>query len=70
MTRLCIALAALAVIARARVPVLPGWVVPVPAVFLAAALALCTAVAALVVLRLRAEQARRPWPEPAPEVPS
>jgi len=70
MTRLCIALAALAVIARARVPVLPGWVVPVPAVFLAAALALCAAVTALVVVRLRAEQARRPWPEPAPEVPS
>jgi hypothetical protein len=69
-TKLCILMAALAVIARARVAVLPGWVVPAPAVFLAAALALCAAVTALVVLRVRAEQARRPSPEPAPEVPS
>jgi len=69
-TRLCILLAALAVIARARVAVLPGWVVPVPAVFLAAALGLCAAVAALVVLRIRAEHPRHPWPDPAPEVAS
>jgi hypothetical protein len=69
MTRLCIALAALAVLARTRVAVLPGWVVPVPAIFLAAALTLCAAVTVLVVLRLRAE-ARRPWPAPpgTPEV--
>jgi hypothetical protein len=64
-TKLCILLAALAVIARARVAVLPGWVVPAPVLFLAAALALCAAVTGLVVLRVRADRARRPWAEPA-----
>jgi hypothetical protein len=73
MTRLCLILAALAVIARTRVAVLPGWVVPVPVLFLAAALAACTALAALVVLRVRADCARRSWPAApgsAPEVAS
>lgn len=65
MTRLCIAVAALAVLARTRVAVLPGWVVPAPALLLAVALALCAAVTGLVVLRIRADRARSPWPEPA-----
>jgi hypothetical protein len=47
-TRLCIALAALALIARARVAVLPGWVVPLPVLLTAALFALC-ALCALVV---------------------
>jgi hypothetical protein len=66
-TRLCVVVFALAVIARARVAVLPGWVVPVPVLLLAAALALCAAVTGLVVLRVRADpRTCRPWPEPAP----
>jgi hypothetical protein len=66
-TRLCVLVTALAVIARARVAVLPGWVVPIPVLFLAAALALCAAVVALVVLRVLADRSRPPWPtHPAP----
>jgi len=64
-TRLCILVTALAVIARTRVSVLPGWVVPVPALILAAVLALCAALTAVVVLRVRADRVRLPWPEPA-----
>jgi predicted benzoate:H+ symporter BenE len=64
-TRLCILLAALAVITRTRVPVLPGWVVPAPVLLLAVAVTVCAALAALIVLRVRADQASRPWPEPA-----
>jgi hypothetical protein len=45
-TRLCIIAAALALIARARVAVLPGWVVPLPVLLTVALFALCaTAVA-------------------------
>jgi hypothetical protein len=66
MNRLCIIAVALAVIASARVAVLPGWVVPVPVLLLAAALALCAAVTGLVVLRIRADaRSPRPWPEAA-----
>ena len=46
MTRLCLILIALAVITRTRVTVLPGWVVPVPVLILAAALLLCAALVA------------------------
>jgi hypothetical protein len=49
-TRLCIVLAALAVIARARVAVLPGWVVPLPVLLTAAMFAVCAAVVAWVTL--------------------
>jgi hypothetical protein len=61
--KLMIITAALAVIANARVAVLPGWVVPVPVVFLAVVLAVTGALAALLVLRLRI--ARAPLPAPA-----
>jgi hypothetical protein len=64
-TRLCIIVFALAVIARARAAVLPGWVVPVPVLLLAAALALCAAITGLVVLRIRADARSRPWADPA-----
>ena len=50
MTRLCLVLAALALIGRARVAVLPGWVVPLPVLLTAALFALCATVAAWVAL--------------------
>jgi hypothetical protein len=49
-TRLCIMLAALALIARARVTVLPGWVVPLPVLLTAALFALCVTTVAWVAL--------------------
>jgi len=48
MTRLCIIAVALAMIARARVAVLPGWVVPLPVLILAAAVVLCAAAVAFI----------------------
>jgi hypothetical protein len=63
--KLLILVAALAVIANARVALLPGWVVPVPVVFLAVALAVVGALAALLVLRFRGT----PVP-PVPAAPS
>jgi len=59
--KLCILVVALAVIARARVAILPGWVVPLPALILAAELTACAAFAVWLVC-----QARRPAPAPAP----
>ena len=47
---------ALAVIANARVALLPGWVVPVPVIFLAAVLAAVGAFAAVIVLRVRLDR--------------
>ena len=44
---------ALAVIANARVALLPWWVVPVPAVFLAVAVIAAGMLAAVIVLRWR-----------------
>jgi hypothetical protein len=49
-TRLCILLATLAVIARARVAVLPGWVVPLPVLLAAALLTVCVTAVAWVAL--------------------
>lgn len=60
--KLVILVVAVAVIARARVAVLPGWVVPLPVLILAAELAACAAFAAWVIC-----QARREHPSPAPE---
>jgi hypothetical protein len=50
--RLLIAVFALAVIAKARVALVPGWVVPVPVVFLAVTIGVVAALAAVIVLRL------------------
>ena len=61
MTKLCILAAALAVIARARVAILPGWVVPLPALILIAELTACAAFVAWLVHR-----ARRPAAPPDP----
>jgi hypothetical protein len=57
--KLIILLALLAVIARTRVAVLPGWVVPLPVLIVAALFIVCATVAALVVLR-----APRAWVTP------
>jgi hypothetical protein len=62
--KLLILVTALALIVRTRVALLPGWVVPVPALFLAVALTAVGALAALLVLRFRTESA------PAPSVPA
>jgi hypothetical protein len=51
----------LAVIARARVSVLPGWVVPLPVLILAAELTACAAFIAWLIHR-----AHHPAPAPAP----
>jgi hypothetical protein len=54
MTRLCVLLPALAIIAGTHVSVLPGWVLPVPAVLLATAVLGCaTAGIALFAYRRR-----------------
>ena len=55
MTKLCILAIALAVIARTRVAVLPGWVVPLPALILTALLTVCAAGITWLVLRLHRE---------------
>ena len=53
---LLILILALARIANARVALLPGWVVPVPAVFLAVTLTAAGMLTALIVLRLRLDR--------------
>jgi hypothetical protein len=63
--KLCILAVTLAVIARARVAVLPGWVVPLPALIVAAELTACAAFVAWLI-----HQARRPVPAPAGEAPA
>lgn len=50
--KLLIISVSLAVAASTRVPVLPGWVVPVPAVCLAMTLALVTGLSVVLALRL------------------
>jgi hypothetical protein len=59
--KLWVLIVALAVIARARVAVLPGWVVPLPVLVLAAEMTACAAFVAWLVHR-----AHRPAPSPAP----
>lgn len=56
---------ALAVIANARVALAPGWVVPVPAVFLAIAVIGAGAFAALIVVRQRVYRVPAPSTSPA-----
>ena len=60
-TKLCLLAVALAVIARARVALLPGWVVPLPVLLLLAELAACAVLVAWLV-----RQARRESRLPAP----
>ena len=48
--KLIVLLALLAVIARARVAVLPGWVVPLPVLIVAALFIVCATVGAAVAL--------------------
>ena len=61
MIKLCILAVALAIIARSRVAVLPGWVVPLPVLILAAEMTACAAFITWLVHR-----AHRPAPAPAP----
>ncbi len=68
MTRLCIILAALALIARARVPVLPGWVVPLPVLLTVALFVLCATVVAWTALYTPRVWRTPASPEPAGEV--
>jgi hypothetical protein len=65
MTRLCIILAALAMIARARVAIVPGWVVPLPVLITAALFIVCATVTAWIVLH-----APRAWVIPGPAEPA
>jgi hypothetical protein len=71
MTRLCILAAALALIARARVAVLPGWVVPLPVLLTAALFAVCAVAVAWTVLHTpRVWRTDGTAPDPAGEVPA
>lgn len=63
LTRLCILLTALAVIGRARVAVMPGWVVPLPVLLLTAVAFGCVLSVAVLVLHIW-----RTWPRPLPPV--
>ncbi len=49
--KLWVLIVALAVIARARVAVLPGWVVPLPVLVLAAEITACAAFVAWLIHR-------------------
>jgi len=68
MTRLCIILAALALIARARVAIMPGWVVPLPVLITVALFIVCAAVVAWVALHTPRAWVTLGPPEPAGEV--
>ncbi len=63
--KLWILAVALAVIARARVAVLPGWVVPLPVLLLAAEITVCATVIAWLIVRTR-RLALAPEPAGAP----
>jgi hypothetical protein len=66
-TRLCIIVAALALIARARVAVLPGWVVPLPVLLTVALFMLCATVVARTALYTPRVWRTPAAPEPAGE---
>ena len=68
MTRLCIILAALALIARARIAILPGWVVPLPVLITAAMFIVCATVVAWIILHAPRAWVTAHGPEPAGEV--
>ena len=63
--KLIILLALLAVIGRARVAVLPGWVVPLPVLIVAALFVVCAAVVAWAALHTP-----RAWITPGPAKPA
>lgn len=67
MTRLALIFSALAVIARTRVPVLPGWDVPALALLTVALLALAVIVVTLTVTARRPRWTPAPAAEAAPE---
>jgi hypothetical protein len=69
LAKLLILITGLAVIANARVALLPGWVVPVPAVFMATAVALLAAIAAALARQIRADRTPRPEPPDRRESP-
>lgn len=60
--KLWILAVALAIIARARVAVLPGWVVPLPVLILAAEITVCATAVAWLIVRARRHALA---PEPA-----
>jgi hypothetical protein len=67
MTRLVILAAALAVIARTRVPLLPGWTVPLPALLAVVVLVACgTALACYALAARRARDLAAAPADPAP----
>ena len=65
--KLIILLALLAVIGRARVAVLPGWVVPLPVLIVAALFVVCATVVAWVALHTPRMRLAPAAPEPAGE---
>lgn len=58
--RLLILAIALAMISNARVALLPGWVVPVPAVLLAIMVGAVVSLAAVIVVRFRLDRPAGP----------
>lgn len=66
--KLLILLALLAVIGRARVVVLPGWVVPLPVLIVAALFIVCATVVAWLVLHTPRAWVAPGRAEPAGEV--
>jgi hypothetical protein len=68
MTKLLALLVALALIARVRVAVLPGWVVPLPVLIVAAELVLCASVVAWSALAAPARVVTVAAPEASGEV--
>jgi hypothetical protein len=60
-TALVMSVRALAVIAGTRVPLLPGWVVPVPAALLAIAALFAVALTARVALAVLGDRAPLPY---------
>lgn len=65
--KLCVLAAALAVIARTRVAVLPGWVVPLPVLLVAALVIACVTVLAWLTLTVLRPQAIPGGDAAAPE---
>lgn len=67
-SKLIALLVALALIARVRVAILPGWVVPLPVLLVAAEFALCAAVVAWTAMATQARAATLAPPDGSGEV--